>query len=87
VFDGISHEYKAGFIVTGDYTLGYKNAVPLPTHEPLMTLRDPPGGLSYAAYENVHTVMKLEVDEDSAYAGFDASLKIRLGAFVKVGEY
>ena len=35
--------HRAYMTVTGDYDLGKGDSFPLPTHEPIMIIRDPPG--------------------------------------------
>jgi hypothetical protein len=47
--------HKAQVIVTGDYVEGAGKSFALPTYQPIMILRDPPGGLSQASYQNVAT--------------------------------
>ncbi len=57
--------HNADFIVEGYYSPGGGRSFALPTHKPIMILRDPPGGLSYATYENVVTTMQLETSSTS----------------------
>ena len=57
--------HKAAFIVEGYFSKGPGNSFALPTHKPIMVLYDPPGGLSYATYENVQTTIKLETSSTS----------------------
>eukprot|EP00559_Dactyliosolen_fragilissimus_P002088 CAMPEP_0184871508 /NCGR_PEP_ID=MMETSP0580-20130426/40756_1 /TAXON_ID=1118495 /ORGANISM="Dactyliosolen fragilissimus" /LENGTH=2372 /DNA_ID=CAMNT_0027374173 /DNA_START=995 /DNA_END=8116 /DNA_ORIENTATION=+ len=57
--------HKADFVVEGYYSKGPGRSFALPTHKPVMILRDPPGGLSYATYENVVTTLKLETSSTS----------------------
>ena len=52
--------HKVEFIIEGYYSKGPGRSFALPKHKTIMVLRDPPGGLSYATYENVMTTMKLE---------------------------
>ncbi len=52
-------QHKAVFVIEGYYSKGPGRSFALPTHKPIMILRDPPGGLSYARYDNIVTTMKL----------------------------
>ena len=58
-------------LVVGDYDQGFVDSVNLPTHKPVMILRDPPGGLSSATYENMETVFKVTFDKYEKRQGFD----------------
>lgn len=49
----------------GYYSKGPGRSFALPTHKPIVILRDPPGGLSYASYENIETRFKLETSSTS----------------------
>ena len=48
----IVSEYEAVSVVEGVISNGNAKSFALPTHKPIMILRDPPGGLSYASYKN-----------------------------------
>ena len=65
VTESVTH--TAHIIVTGNYLLAKGQSYALPTHYPVMILRDPPGGLSYASYKNVATTIKIakysDIDE------------------------
>ena len=63
-------DHKACFVLTGDYSLGDLKSFDLPSHEPLLVLRDPPGGQSYASYENVHTTMRVDSSSHEVHAGY-----------------
>jgi len=67
--------YKACFVIEGDYSRGYVGSAALPTHKPVLTLRDPPGGLSYAVYSDMRTTFSLNVDSESHFVGFSSELE------------
>ncbi|GFH57847.1 hypothetical protein CTEN210_14323 [Chaetoceros tenuissimus] len=52
-------KHEASVFIEGLYSKGEGNTISLPTHEPIMILRDPPGGASTASYENVVTTAKV----------------------------
>ena len=52
-------KHEASVFIEGLYSKGEGNTISLPTHEPIMILRDPPGGASTASYENVVTTAKI----------------------------
>ncbi len=47
------------------FSKGPGNSFALPTHEPIMILRDPPGGDSYASYSYVQTTVRVVTSETS----------------------
>ncbi|GFH44486.1 hypothetical protein CTEN210_00960 [Chaetoceros tenuissimus] len=57
--NGASVSHNAHFFIQGIVQGGEGKSFALPNAQPVMILRDPPGGLSYAKFENVHTSMKL----------------------------
>lgn len=52
-------------IVVGDYDRGLVEVVDLPVYEPVMILRDPPGGNSFVSYENMETTIEVVHDQYS----------------------
>ena len=50
-------------VVVGDYDRGLVDAVDLPVYEPVMILRDPPGGDSYVSYKNMETTMEVSMNK------------------------
>ena len=52
------------FVITGSYTISEFGSIALPTHTPVLILRDPPGGLSTASYTDVVTAFQLQVKHD-----------------------
>ncbi|CAK9105214.1 Hypothetical protein SCF082_LOCUS49043 [Durusdinium trenchii] len=72
---GVSHEIQV--VVVGDYDQGGGSSFALPTYEPLLVVRDPPGGESHATFENVETTVRLENEYFEEYVGFDAELELR----------
>ena len=88
------YEHSATFIIQGTYKDGDGLSFAFPTHTPVMILRDPPGGSSFASYENVKTTMTLDTRENIDYieneisaglelhTGFQGSTCFGLGAMV-----
>ena len=64
IVDDVRH--TAAFFVEGKYDKGVGRSFPVPTHKPVMVLRDPPGGDSYAKYENIQSTFKLFTEDSSA---------------------
>jgi len=60
----VSH--VANFFIEGLFSKGHGNgnSFALPTHEPIMILRDPSGGSSCESYEYVQSTIRL-VDEET----------------------
>jgi hypothetical protein len=79
--EGISH--TACVLVTGDYALEELQSIALPTHKPLLIIRDPPGGMSFASYQNIQATVVLEAHERSNFAGFDDGLVMNWGSAAK----
>ena len=50
-------------VVVGDYDRGFVEAVDLPVYEPVMILRDPPGGGSYVSYNNMETTIEVSMNK------------------------
>lgn len=55
----MSVSHTAYFFVEGDYKKGPGRSFAIPEHEPVMVIRDPPGGSSYASYKNIRTEFHL----------------------------
>jgi hypothetical protein len=55
-----------------DYEPSGGQSVSLPSHKPLLTLRDPPGGGSHSYYQNVKTTMKLTLENYESYVDIAA---------------
>jgi hypothetical protein len=72
----ILRRHVAEFIVTGDYDLGAGASFALPTYEPILVLRDPPGGLSTASYTNVQTTIAVTTENMQVMSGFDAGVDL-----------
>lgn len=92
IVDDVRH--TAAFFVEGKYDKGVGRSFPVPTHKPVMVLRDPPGGDSYAKYENIQSTFKLFTEDSSANvdlhfkAGFDFGAGVQLkGGFGPVGGF
>jgi hypothetical protein len=84
VNDGSPRRHTAKVIVTGDFVQAPGPSFALPTYKPLLILRDPPGGLSTASYQNVETTVKLKSQTYQAVAGFDGGLDAGLGGDVNI---
>jgi hypothetical protein len=74
--------YTSCVLISGVYAKRELQSVGLPTHMPLLVIRDPPGGMSYTSYENVQSTVALESHERSHFVGFEASMT--LGGGVKM---
>lgn len=74
--------HTAAIIVGGYFSKGPGHSFALPTHKPIMVLRDPPGGLSYATYENVKTTIAIETSSTKTtihnHFGLDFSTTVDL---------
>eukprot|EP00808_Paulinella_micropora_P010314 g76968.t1 len=59
----------AKVVITGDKLISDFFSVPIPEYQPLLVLRDPPGGLSVAEYSKVQTTLEITVQDHQAYNG------------------
>ena len=66
--------HTAENLIIGDYDEGKPTQLPLPAVDPIMIIRDPPGGGSYAYYNNVRTLSTMRFKGYEGYAGFHANL-------------
>jgi hypothetical protein len=66
---GKSH--RSEVVIIGDFELPGGLSVSLPTHMPLLTLRDPLGGQSYSYYNNVKTHIRVTMRNFESYAKFE----------------
>ena len=64
-------------IVTGDHSLG-DDYFAMPTHFPLLVIRDPPGGTSFAVYEEMQSTVQLTMNEYEKYMGVDAGITAQI---------
>jgi len=55
--------HKANFIIQGLYKDGDGLSFALPSHSPIMVLRDPPGGTSFSTFANVQTKLSIIAKE------------------------
>ena len=67
--------YTACVLVTGNCSIRDSGSFGLPTHEPLMVLRDPPGLLSHASCKNVHATLRPQSETDQTHHGFDLDVE------------
>ena len=84
IFFSVSSEseevkHKAVVFVDGLYSKGPGNSFALPTHAPIMVLRDPPGGNSYASFENIVTTVKVESATTRVSGSGNMELMLRTG--------
>jgi len=70
-------------IVTGDRPLEAGSSISVPKYKPLMTLRDPPGGSSFAMYKDSKADIDINVVGVQPYVGSTGSFGG--GAVVKLG--
>ena len=68
-------EHEATVFIEGEYSKGKGDSFALPSHEPIMILRDPPGGSSSASYENVKSTLRVVESETSTNLNANASIK------------
>jgi len=79
---GVRH--MADVVVTGDFELTGGFTVAIPSHKPILVLRDPPGGGSYSFYENMITTARVQMKHYETYVGFDSALSADFGAGVEI---
>jgi hypothetical protein len=74
-------DHRAHFVIQGLYKDGDGLSFAFPTHKPVMILRDPPGGSSFAYYENVQTTLAIDTQEwiDTLDNEFSAGLGMTTG--------
>lgn len=77
-------EYTAAVVVVGKYSRGAGDSFALPTHKPIMILRDPPGGMSTASYENVKTTIKVDTSSTSSSISNSFGFGVRMDYDVEV---
>jgi len=79
-------QHRAAFFVQGYYRKGEGESFALPTHKPIMILRDPPGGMSYATYNNIKTTFKIETSDTSVHMShsFGFALKKKVGTKISL---
>ncbi|CAB9504895.1 Cupin superfamily protein [Seminavis robusta] len=77
--------HVAEMVVIGDYKLGEGKSFALPTYEPILILRDPPGGLSQASYENVQTTMRVKSAEFERLEDVSHNSRLHIGADIEAG--
>ena len=75
--------HTAAVFINGLYSKGPGNSFALPTHQPIMVLRDPPGGSSYASYENIVTTAKVVTSSTHVSGNSKLGLNIKTGVDVK----
>ncbi|CAB9515004.1 Cupin superfamily protein [Seminavis robusta] len=78
--------HVAEVVITGDYKLGSGKSFALPTYNPILVLRDPPGGLSQASYENVQTTMRVRSAEYEKLSDVYHTSRLHLGADIDAGS-
>eukprot|EP00957_Ditylum_brightwellii_P130260 9936730-Ditylum_brightwellii.AAC.1 len=71
-----NNKHTSGIFVEGLYDKGPGDSFAVPTHEPLLILRDPPGGLSYASYNNMKTTIRAKAEDHNVVADVDIGMKI-----------
>lgn len=79
-------KHKAEFFIQGLYSNGKGNSFALPTHHPLLIIRDPPGGSSSTKFENVVTTIKAVSDNLLVRGHGNAKMSPFVGADFK-GEF
>ena len=77
-------KHEASVFIEGLYSKGEGNTISLPTHEPIMILRDPPGGASTASYQNVVTTAKVVSSTIEVHGTGEIEATLTAGADVDV---
>ena len=72
--------HRARVAVVGDYVLKKLASFALPTFEPILILRDPPGGLSQATYANMDSTIKVKSSSRSRTRDATFGMKRGVGA-------
>lgn len=70
---------KAFAVVTGERFISAAEKVPFPEGLPLLTLHDPPGGASFASYENVRATTEFIVTEGESDKYFNFEFDFSFG--------
>ncbi|GFH52940.1 hypothetical protein CTEN210_09416 [Chaetoceros tenuissimus] len=70
-------QHRADFFIHGVFSLGDGDSFALPTHQPVMVLRDPPGGGSFASYNNVRSSVRIYNTHDKS--SNDGKVAMKLG--------
>ena len=78
--------HVASFVIQGLYKNGNGQSFALPTHTPVLILRDPPGGTSSAHYENIHTSVSITSEERTETLSNEFSVGAKLLSGVKLGK-
>lgn len=73
-------KHKSDVVVTGDFELPGGFSVALPSHRPLMAIRDPPGGSSFAYYNNVKSTTRVTLEHYESFVESESLAKISFGA-------
>ena len=71
--------HKAAIFITGSYNKGPGKSFALPTHKPILVLRDPPGGNSYASFENILTTARVVSKSTHISGSASSSKEYRVG--------
>lgn len=79
--DGYARVDKKMFAaVVGERFISAAETVPFPEGMPLLVLHDPPGGASFASYENIATTVVFVQNMDSSSKRVDTSIATRFGS-------
>jgi hypothetical protein len=70
---------KAIFAVYGERFISDAERLPFPEGRPLLVLHDPPGGASFASFQNLRTQSKFRKIENTAMSGFGWDSDVLLG--------
>ena len=79
-----SVRHQADVVVTGDFELPGGFTVAIPSHKPILVLRDPPGGGSYSFYENMITTARVTMEHYETYTGFESALTANFGVGLEI---
>ena len=68
-------KHVATIFIEGEYSEGKGDSFALPSHEPIMILRDPPGGDSFATYDNVKSTLRVVESETTTNINANVMVK------------
>merc|ERR1719491_1992748 len=63
-------------VVKGDFSNAQPQSIIIPINEPMLIIRDPPGGESTVSYSHVETTVKVSMENYEKYMGLDVSAEL-----------
>ena len=71
-------EHNLNIVITGSEEKDGSQSIQYPTHNPLLVLRDPPGGNSYVQYQNVVTTFVMKHTKLERHIDYESKLNIQI---------